>query len=99
MDDSEASPEDIKVLTDLGQLLIDAILQDEPLEKINSLIDAGAPLWYQTEDEGLSALHAAVHKEDFDLAKMLLGKGAIWNAGRYASTASSSRFPAHRDRA
>ncbi|KAF9501545.1 arginine methyl transferase [Pleurotus eryngii] len=80
MDNSEASPEDVEVLTDLGQLLIDAILQDEPLEKIDSLIDAGAPLWYQTEDEGLSALHAAVHKEDFDLAKILLGKGAIWNA-------------------
>ncbi len=96
MDDSEAS-EDIKVLTDLGQLLIDAILQDEPLEKINSLIDAGAPLWYQTDDEGLSALHAAVHKEDYDLAKMLLAKGAIWNAGRCASPTSSSGSTANRD--
>ena len=64
----------------LGGYLIFSILQRRPLPKILTLIDAGAPLWYQ-DDEGTSPLHAAAYIEDVELVRVLIQKGAIWNAG------------------
>lgn len=75
-----ATDEDIKALSMLGGYLIFSILQRRPLHKTLPLIDAGAPLWYQ-DDEGTSPLHAAAYIEDEELVRMLIEKGAIWNAG------------------
>lgn len=77
---SMATDEDIEALSMLGGYLIFSILQRRPLHKILTLIDAGAPLWYQ-DDEGTSPLHAAAYIEDEELVRMLIEKGAIWNAG------------------
>ena len=76
-----ATDEDIEALSMLGGYLIFSILHRRPLPKILTLIDAGAPLWYQ-DDEGTSPLHAAAYVEDDELVRILIGKGAIWNAGR-----------------
>lgn len=77
--------EDIEGLTVLGLSLINAILDHQPLQNIKALIDAGAPLWYQDEVEGTSPLHAAAYAgdEDGELVKLLIDKGAIWNAGKF----------------
>lgn len=75
-----ATDEDIEALSMLGGYLIFSILHRRPLPKILTLIDAGAPLWYQ-DDEGTSALHAAVYIEDEELVRILIEKGAIWNVG------------------
>ena len=76
-----ATDEDIEALSMLGGYLIFSILHRRPLPKILTLIDAGAPLWYQ-DDEGTSPLHAAAYIEDNELVRILIEKGAIWNAGR-----------------
>lgn len=76
-----ATDEDIEALSMLGGYLIFSVLHRRPLPKILTLIDAGAPLWYQ-DDEGTSPLHAAAYVEDDELVRILIGKGAIWNAGR-----------------
>ena len=73
--------DDIEALTSLGSALINGILEREPLENIEALINVGAPLWYQDEDEGISALHAAAYVEDEILIKLLIDRGAVWNAG------------------
>lgn len=78
--DAMATEKDIEALSMLGGYLIFSILQRRPLPKILTLIDAGAPLWYQ-DDEGTSPLHAAAHIEDEELVRILIQKGAIWNAG------------------
>ena len=75
-----ATDEDIEALSMLGGYLIFSILHRRPLLKILTLIDAGAPLWYQ-DDEGTSPLHAAAYTEDEELIRILIEKGAIWNAG------------------
>ena len=75
-----ATDEDIEALSMLGGYLIFSILHRRPLPKILTLIDAGAPLWYQDE-EGTSPLHAAAYIENEELVRVLIGKGAIWNAG------------------
>lgn len=75
-----ATDEDIETLSMLGGYLIFSILDRRPLPKFLTLIDAGAPLWYQDED-GTSALHAAAYIEDEKLVRILIEKGAIWNAG------------------
>jgi protein arginine N-methyltransferase 2 len=75
-----ATDEDIEALSMLGGYLIFSILNRRPLPKILTLIDAGAPLWYQ-DDEGTSALHAAACIEDEELVRILIERGAIWNAG------------------
>ena len=87
-----ATDEDIEALSTLGGYLIFSILNRRPLSKILTLVDAGAPLWYQ-DDEGTSPLHAAAYVEDDELVRILIGKGAIWNAGmanRLAYLASCS---------
>lgn len=73
--------EDIGTLTELGQRLINSILEGETLDCIKSLIDVGAPLWYQSEEEGMSSLHAAAYTENEEVVKLLIEKGAVWNAG------------------
>jgi type IV protein arginine methyltransferase len=81
-----ASPDvenELEILTSLGVKLINAILEHEPLGNIKNLIDAGAPLWYQDEAEGMSPLHAAAHADgqNEELVKFLIDEGAVWNAG------------------
>lgn len=75
-----ATDEDIEALSMLGGYLIFSILHRRPIPKILTLIDAGAPLWYQ-DDDGTSPLHAAAYIEDEELVRTLIEKGAIWNAG------------------
>jgi len=84
---------DISALTELGQRLIDAILNRATLEEIQALVDDGAPLWFQDEDEGISPLHAAAYTEREDVAKLLIDAGAPWNAGVFIRTLL---FPGHR---
>ncbi|KAG6845935.1 hypothetical protein H0H87_000741 [Tephrocybe sp. NHM501043] len=69
----------VQALSDLGDLLITSIISGEPTEAIQALIDAGAPLWYQNNAEGMSALHAAAYMQNTSLVKMLIEQGAIWN--------------------
>ena len=68
-------------ITELGQTLIDAILEYVPTEDVQKLLDEEAPLWYQDEC-GWSALHAAASVENAELVKSLLQRGALWNAGK-----------------
>jgi len=68
---------DVEAASFLGEQLIASILADEP---VKGLVDNGAPLWYQNE-EGTSCLHAAAYRQDTDLVKYLIERGAIWNAG------------------
>ncbi|KAL6305052.1 S-adenosyl-L-methionine-dependent methyltransferase [Sparassis latifolia] len=70
---------EVEELIDLGNSLINAILERSSLSKIKRIIDAGAPLWFQ-DDEGMSALHAAAYVENEDLVRFLIGEGALWNA-------------------
>lgn len=65
----------------VGMALINAILEHAPKEEIQKLLDEDAPLWYQDEDDGWSALHAAASVEDAELVKNLLQHGAVWNSG------------------
>ncbi|KAL1705262.1 S-adenosyl-L-methionine-dependent methyltransferase [Schizophyllum commune] len=70
----------IAILTQLGEHLISGILNDEGMDTITQAIEIGAPLWYQNEEEGISALHAAAYMQNEELVKLLLKKGAVWNA-------------------
>lgn len=65
----------------MGMALINAILEYAPKEEIQKLLDEDAPLWYQDEEDGWSALHAAASVEDTELVKKLLQHGAVWNSG------------------
>lgn len=67
--------------TQLGEQLVTAILQNASTGTIKSLIDAGAPVWYQSEAEGTSPLHAAAYTRNLELVQYLIEKGAVWNAG------------------
>lgn len=71
---------DVDALVAQGSELVDAILRRTPLTDIQSLIEAGAPVWYQ-DDEGTSPLHAAAYIEDDTLVRILIDEGAVWNAG------------------
>ncbi|KIY48197.1 hypothetical protein FISHEDRAFT_65775 [Fistulina hepatica ATCC 64428] len=44
------------------------------------MVKSGAPVWYQTSEEGSSALHAAAYRQDLSVTKYLLEQGAVWNA-------------------
>ena len=72
---------DVDTLVDEGESIITAILEKRPNEEVLAKIKKGAPLWYQNE-EGVSALHAAAYTEDLATIKLLLGHGAVWNAGK-----------------
>ena len=75
MDDS------IDALTLLGEHLVDSILDRQSVDHIKSVLDAGAPVWYQNESEGISPLHAAAYVQDTELVRYLIEQGAVWNAG------------------
>ncbi|KAJ3515250.1 hypothetical protein NLJ89_g1877 [Agrocybe chaxingu] len=68
------------VATELGEELINQILADTPIQDVLRLLDSGAPIWYQNLAEGISPLHAAAYVQNLDLVKMLIDKGAVWNA-------------------
>ncbi|KAG6832595.1 hypothetical protein H0H92_014431 [Tricholoma furcatifolium] len=71
---------EVQALSGLGETLIASILADETIENLQALIEAGAPLWYQNEAEGMSPLHAAAYMQNPELVKLLIDHGAIWNA-------------------
>ncbi|TFK25698.1 arginine methyl transferase [Coprinopsis marcescibilis] len=58
------------------------------LDAIKEILDNGAPVWYQNQEEGTSPLHAAAYTKNPELAKILLERGAVWNAvDRWGHTA------------
>lgn len=73
--------EELGKIAELGQALIDAVLEYMPIKDVRKLLDEDAPLWYQDEC-GWSALHAAANVENPELIKILLQRGALWNAGK-----------------
>ena len=79
--DSDQLREELGNIAELGQALIDAVLEFVPIEDVQKLLDEDAPLWYQDEC-GWSALHAAASVENAELVKNLLQRGALWNAGK-----------------
>ncbi|KIJ61304.1 hypothetical protein HYDPIDRAFT_169751 [Hydnomerulius pinastri MD-312] len=83
-EEEDEDMEDFNAMTELGTTLIQAILEMEPLENIQDLIDADAPLWFQ-DNEGTSPLHAAAYVQDPELVKLLIEEGAVWNAGKSSS--------------
>ena len=88
--DSDQLEEELGKIEELGQALIDAVLEYVPMEDVQKLLDEDAPLWYQDEC-GWSALHAAASVENPELVKRLLQRGALWNAGK--NTFSHLLFP------
>ncbi|KAH9858826.1 hypothetical protein C2E23DRAFT_800271 [Lenzites betulinus] len=70
---------DVDELIAQGQVLVSAILRRTPLAEIKSMIEGGAPVWFQ-DDEGTSPLHAAAYVEDDALVRLLIYEGAVWNA-------------------
>jgi protein arginine N-methyltransferase 2 len=66
-----------------GSQLIQAILSfsSSDFPKIESLVKAGAPLWYQEDESGLSALLAACFIENAQIVQLLIEHGAVWNCG------------------
>ena len=84
--DSDQLEAELGQIAELGQALIDAVLEDVPIEdaSVQKLLDEDAPLWYQDEC-GWSALHAAASVENAELVKSLLQRGALWNSGKTRS--------------
>ena len=62
-----------------GTRLLDAI-QARQTPQTLALLNQGAPIWFQDEETGWSALHFAAHYEDVELVELLIERGAIWNA-------------------
>lgn len=64
------------------------------VETVRTLLDKGAPAWYQDLELGWSCLHYAAGRREHDMMKALLGGGAVWNAvdqwGRTAGEVSLS---------
>jgi len=89
--DSDQLEAELGKIAELGQALIDAILEYVPIEGVQKLLDEDAPLWYQ-DVCGWSALHAAASVENAELVKSLLQRGALWNAGKTRSLTCSSRI-------
>jgi len=81
VDYDEANIEYIDSLSELellGETLIAAVLDRKSCSEIETIINAGAPTWYQDSD-GWSALHAAANIEDENIIELLLKEGAPWN--------------------
>lgn len=73
------------VVSRLGEELIASVLENGSVETISGLLGSGSPVWYQNELEGISPLHAAAFVQNVEVAKMLIEKGAVWNAGWLSS--------------
>jgi len=88
--DAMATDEDIEALSMLGGYLIFSTLHRRP---ILTLVDAGAPLWYQ-DDEGTFPLHAATYTEDEELISRKERFGMqVWSFGaKYLGSCSSLSF-------
>ncbi|TDL24307.1 arginine methyl transferase [Rickenella mellea] len=80
MSDHELDDDEIDALTEIGYNLIEKILERAPFDAVKELVDSGAPLWYQDEEDGTSCLHAVAFIEDQKLIEYLIEKGAVWNA-------------------
>ncbi|KAF8516042.1 arginine methyl transferase [Gautieria morchelliformis] len=80
MDDDGDSEVDTAIR--LGSHLINTIFSSLPsdIPVIQSLVKAGAPLWYQDEAHGFSALHAACFVENPEMVQILIENGAVWNS-------------------
>jgi len=65
----------------LGSDLINEIFVGATEHRVKKLLDDGAPIWYQHGETGWSALHAAAFQRSSQITKLLLGRGAVWNAG------------------
>lgn len=76
---------DVDEMVELGHDLIFSILERTPIDVVKAKVDAGGPLWFQ-DDEGISALHAAVYVENTELVRFLIQNGALWNAGMLLRT-------------
>lgn len=75
---NDMDPEEAAMV--FGEHLVNSILAYEPLDKIEEILENGAPVWYENLAEGTSPLHAAAYTRNPLLAKSLIDKGAIWNA-------------------
>jgi len=73
------------IAAQLGEELINSVLKNDPTPVIKSLIETGAPVWYQSDAEGISPLHAAAYSRNLELVEFLIEKGAIWNAGAHST--------------
>lgn len=52
--------------------------------RAKELLDEGADVWYEDEGTlGWDALHFAAEKGDAKTCRLLLRRGAIWNAGEW----------------
>jgi protein arginine N-methyltransferase 2 len=64
------------------------------LETIKTILDKGAPAWYQDTELGWSCLHYAAERREPEIMQALLKGGAVWNAvdkwGRTAGEISLS---------
>ncbi|KAJ4483369.1 arginine methyl transferase [Lentinula aciculospora] len=74
------SEEPVHIFTQLGENLVDSILRGEYIETIEIIVQEGAPLWYQNESDGMSALHAAAFMQNAELVQYLIDEGAIWSS-------------------
>ncbi|KAJ3575098.1 hypothetical protein NP233_g1324 [Leucocoprinus birnbaumii] len=72
-----------EIAAQLGEQLIETILSYAPIADIQSLVESGAPVWYQSDAEGISPLHAAAFTRNSELVRYLISKGAVWNAVDY----------------
>ncbi|KAF8633399.1 hypothetical protein AX17_004570 [Amanita inopinata Kibby_2008] len=79
MDPELESDHATNALTLLGEHLIHSILTGQSFEEIKNIIDSGAPVWYQNENESISPLHAAAYVQDPTLVGYLIEQGAVWN--------------------
>jgi len=66
-------------IVDAGTQLLDAIQACDTPQTL-ALLKQGAPIWFEEEETGWSALHFAAHYENVELVDLLIERGAIWNA-------------------
>lgn len=83
MTDSETQ-EALSAAMALASKFIDSILVSCPndFSELEKMVKQGVALWYQQEDGGLSALHAATLVQNRRLVQLLIDKGAVWNCGK-----------------
>jgi hypothetical protein len=81
--ETEAEAEIEAEIVDAGTRLLDTI-QARDTPQTLALLKQGAPIWFQEQETGWSALHFAAHYEDVELVEMLIERGAIWNASAWS---------------